>query len=194
MAGLPNFTGNKEMNVLAKRHYGLALRSMASSLRAIAGTDVELILRVVVMMTMYEVSFPGPQARADIWLRRLLRAPPGHSVQGRTSQPCADAPHGRRRYPEHLPPAPALTGRRSPWPPPDVLLHGLFVTGLLPTLVSGAEYAHSLLSRVPLRGWPPRTFFDWITLAGKWSRASIETRLRATTWWGGLFQLRYLYG
>jgi hypothetical protein len=54
-AGLSNLNGDKEMNLLAKHHYGLALRNMASSVQNMAGLDLELVIRAVVMMAMYEV-------------------------------------------------------------------------------------------------------------------------------------------
>ncbi|KAK4031917.1 hypothetical protein C8A01DRAFT_20939 [Parachaetomium inaequale] len=55
MASLSNLTGDKEMNTLAKHHYGLALQNMASSVRNMASVDIDLVLRAVVMMAMYEV-------------------------------------------------------------------------------------------------------------------------------------------
>jgi hypothetical protein len=62
MASLSNLTGDKEMNTLAKHHYGLALQTMASSVRNMASVDLDLVLRAVVMMAMYEVSFVYPCA------------------------------------------------------------------------------------------------------------------------------------
>ncbi|KAK4106270.1 hypothetical protein N658DRAFT_13257 [Parathielavia hyrcaniae] len=56
LTGLSNLTGDKEMNTLSRHHYGLALRTMASSMGNIAGLDLELVLRSVVMMAMYEVT------------------------------------------------------------------------------------------------------------------------------------------
>jgi hypothetical protein len=56
LAGLSNLTGDKEANTLAKHHYGLALQNIASAVRNMAGLDLEVILRAVVMMAMYEVS------------------------------------------------------------------------------------------------------------------------------------------
>ncbi|KAK4252077.1 hypothetical protein C7999DRAFT_10336 [Corynascus novoguineensis] len=55
MASMSNLSGDKEMNTLAKYHYGLALQSMASSVRDLGSLDIDLVLRVVVMMAMYEV-------------------------------------------------------------------------------------------------------------------------------------------
>ena len=57
MASLSNLTGDKEMNTMAKHHYGLALQNMASAVRNMASVDIDLVLRSVVMMAMYEVSF-----------------------------------------------------------------------------------------------------------------------------------------
>lgn len=57
MASMSNLNGDKEMNTLAKYHYGLALQSMASSVRDLGSLDIDIVLRVVVMMAMYEVSF-----------------------------------------------------------------------------------------------------------------------------------------
>ncbi|KAK4156746.1 white-opaque regulator 1 [Chaetomidium leptoderma] len=56
LAALSNLTGDKEMDILAKHHYGLALQNMASTVRNIAGVDIDLVLRAVVMMAMYEVT------------------------------------------------------------------------------------------------------------------------------------------
>lgn len=56
LAGMSNLTGDKETNTLAKQHYGLALQNMAASMRNMAGVDLDLILRIVVMLAMYEVS------------------------------------------------------------------------------------------------------------------------------------------
>lgn len=55
-AGLSNLTGDKEMSTLAKQHYGLALHNMAFYVGNLAGADVELVMRAIVMMAMYEVS------------------------------------------------------------------------------------------------------------------------------------------
>jgi hypothetical protein len=56
LAGLSNLTGDKETNTLAKHHYGLALQTMSSLVRNMAGVELDLILRAVVMLAMYEVS------------------------------------------------------------------------------------------------------------------------------------------
>ncbi len=56
LAGLSNLTGDKDMNMLAKHHYGLALQNVSSSIQNVAALDLEIIMRAVVMMAMYEVS------------------------------------------------------------------------------------------------------------------------------------------
>jgi hypothetical protein len=64
-AGLSNLTGDKEMNTLARHHYGLALRNMASSVGNMAGLDLEIVIRAVVMMAMYEVRSSCLEARVS---------------------------------------------------------------------------------------------------------------------------------
>jgi hypothetical protein len=56
MAGLSNLTGDRQLSTRAKQHYGLALQNITSSIRDMAGLDLEVVLRAVVMMAMYEVS------------------------------------------------------------------------------------------------------------------------------------------
>lgn len=56
MAGLSNLNGDKQMSTLAKQHYGLALQNMSSSVRDMSGLDLDIVLRTVVMMAVYEVS------------------------------------------------------------------------------------------------------------------------------------------
>ncbi|KAK4169303.1 hypothetical protein QBC43DRAFT_60166 [Cladorrhinum sp. PSN259] len=57
LAGLANLTGDKEMDNLAGQHYGHALQKMSTSItgKNVAGLDLEVILRTVVMMAMFEV-------------------------------------------------------------------------------------------------------------------------------------------
>ena len=57
MAGLSNLTGDKEMGALSRYHYGLALHNVASSVRGPESLELDLIMRIVVMMAMYEVSY-----------------------------------------------------------------------------------------------------------------------------------------
>ncbi|KAL2164218.1 hypothetical protein VTH06DRAFT_3434 [Thermothelomyces fergusii] len=56
LAGMSNLSGSKELNMLARHHYGLALQNMVSSVRDVSKLDLDLVLRIVVMMAMYEVS------------------------------------------------------------------------------------------------------------------------------------------
>lgn len=55
MAGLSNLTGDKEMSTLAKHHYGLALQNVSSSIRNPSRLELDIVMRAVVMMAMYEV-------------------------------------------------------------------------------------------------------------------------------------------
>ncbi|KAK3295677.1 uncharacterized protein B0H64DRAFT_322315 [Chaetomium fimeti] len=70
LAGLSNLTGDKEMNTLSKHHYGLALHNMASSVRDMGSIELDLIMRTVVMMAMYEVirggNEPSSPARTHV--------------------------------------------------------------------------------------------------------------------------------
>ncbi|GAB1320260.1 hypothetical protein MFIFM68171_10470 [Madurella fahalii] len=55
LAGLSNITGDKQMNTLARQHYGSALQNISSSIRDVARLDLEIVLRSVVMMAMFEI-------------------------------------------------------------------------------------------------------------------------------------------
>lgn len=55
LAGLSNLTGDKDMSTLARHHYGRALQNMSSAIRNVAGVDLDVVIRAVVMMAMYEV-------------------------------------------------------------------------------------------------------------------------------------------
>ncbi|KAL2171112.1 hypothetical protein VTG60DRAFT_3803 [Thermothelomyces hinnuleus] len=55
LAGMSNLSGDKELNTLAKHHYGLALQNMASYVRDLGNLDIDIVLRIVVMMAMYEL-------------------------------------------------------------------------------------------------------------------------------------------
>jgi hypothetical protein len=57
MAGLSNLTGDNEMGTLSRYHYGLALHNVASSVRDPKSLELDLVMRIVVMMAMYEVSY-----------------------------------------------------------------------------------------------------------------------------------------
>jgi hypothetical protein len=60
MAGLSNLNGDRQLSMLAEQHYGLALQNITSSIRDMAALDLDIVLRSVVMMAMYEVSsLPG---------------------------------------------------------------------------------------------------------------------------------------
>jgi hypothetical protein len=65
MAGLSNLNGDRQLSILAKQHYGLALQNITSSIRDIAGLDLEIVLRSVVMMAVYEVSSLPDSAPSD---------------------------------------------------------------------------------------------------------------------------------
>ena len=68
LAGLSNLTGDKETGTLAKHHYGLALQSIALTVRNMATADLDLLLRSVIMMAMYEVSCHSTTLRRAIFL------------------------------------------------------------------------------------------------------------------------------
>lgn len=60
LAGLSNLTGDKQMNTLARQHYGLALQNISSSVRDVATLDLDVVIRAVVMMAMFEVCLSLP--------------------------------------------------------------------------------------------------------------------------------------
>lgn len=64
LAGLSNITGDKQMNTLARQHYGVALQNMSLSIRDVTRLDLEIALRAIVMMAMFEVSLPVAPWRA----------------------------------------------------------------------------------------------------------------------------------
>ncbi|KAK4177356.1 hypothetical protein QBC36DRAFT_135188 [Triangularia setosa] len=73
LASLSNITGDKEMSTLSKQHYGRALQNISTSIMAkhVPELDLDVILRAVVMMAMYEVvrgrdEQPAPGARTHI--------------------------------------------------------------------------------------------------------------------------------
>ncbi|KAH6849986.1 hypothetical protein B0I37DRAFT_413420 [Chaetomium sp. MPI-CAGE-AT-0009] len=75
LASLSNLTGDKEMSTLARHHYGLALHNVASSVRNMKSLDVkslelDLIMRIVILMAMYEVirggNEPSSPARTHV--------------------------------------------------------------------------------------------------------------------------------
>ncbi|KAK0732846.1 hypothetical protein B0T21DRAFT_385030 [Apiosordaria backusii] len=57
LASLSNITGDKTMSTLSKQHYGRALQRISTSIMAkhVPELDLDVILRAVVMMAMYEV-------------------------------------------------------------------------------------------------------------------------------------------
>ncbi len=80
LAGLSNLTGDKGANTLAKHHYGLALQHIASTVRSLSGdVDLDVTMRAVVMMAIYEVSPSYPTPRKLLGDKSLT--PPGHSSQ-----------------------------------------------------------------------------------------------------------------
>jgi hypothetical protein len=52
-----NLHNDRELNTLARQHYGSALHSISSRIQNITDIDLEVILRAVVMMATYEVSY-----------------------------------------------------------------------------------------------------------------------------------------
>lgn len=57
LAGLSNRMRDKDLNTLATKHYGQAIQSMSTFIRAknMKEVDLEVVLRAVVMMAMFEV-------------------------------------------------------------------------------------------------------------------------------------------
>ncbi|KAK0722800.1 hypothetical protein B0T26DRAFT_234306 [Lasiosphaeria miniovina] len=56
LASMSNLTGNKELYILAREQYGLALRHMALSIRNSRGAlDLEVAMRMVVMLALFEM-------------------------------------------------------------------------------------------------------------------------------------------
>ncbi|KAH6636274.1 hypothetical protein F5144DRAFT_601032 [Chaetomium tenue] len=70
LAGLSNLTGDKELSTLSRYHYGLALRNVSSSVRDPKSLELDLVMRTVVMMAMYEVirggNEPSSPARTHV--------------------------------------------------------------------------------------------------------------------------------
>ncbi|KAK4204442.1 hypothetical protein QBC40DRAFT_272857 [Triangularia verruculosa] len=73
LASLSNINGDKQLSTLSKQHYGRALQSISSSIMAkhVPEIDLDVILRTVIMMAMYEVvrgrdNQPAPGARTHI--------------------------------------------------------------------------------------------------------------------------------
>ncbi|VBB86686.1 Putative protein of unknown function [Podospora comata] len=73
LASLSNINGDKKLSTLSKQHYGRALHNISSSIMArhVPELDLDVILRAVVMMAMYEVvrgrdEKPAPGARTHI--------------------------------------------------------------------------------------------------------------------------------
>ncbi|KAL2270292.1 hypothetical protein VTJ83DRAFT_2476 [Remersonia thermophila] len=58
LAAMSNLSGDKAMNTLAKQHYGQVLQTIASSMRNIATVDLDVVLRAVIIMAVYEVTRP----------------------------------------------------------------------------------------------------------------------------------------
>ncbi|KAK3368065.1 hypothetical protein B0H63DRAFT_403914 [Podospora didyma] len=61
LASLSNLTGDKEMQTLANQQYGVALRTIVNSLKNIQGLDLEVSLRAVVNLALFEVVRVQPQ-------------------------------------------------------------------------------------------------------------------------------------
>ncbi|KAK0646222.1 hypothetical protein B0T16DRAFT_328227 [Cercophora newfieldiana] len=55
LASQANLTGDKELMVLARQQYGLALQGTAFGLRDIHGLDIGVYLRAIVMLGMFEI-------------------------------------------------------------------------------------------------------------------------------------------
>lgn len=58
LASQSNLTGDKELMVLARQQYGMALQGTAFGLQNIEGLDIGVYLRAIVMLGMFEVSSP----------------------------------------------------------------------------------------------------------------------------------------
>ena len=82
LAGLSNLTGDKGANTLAKHHYGLALQDIASTVRSLSSeVDLDITMRAVVMMAIYEVSSNNSTAFPSRCCVASRSPPPGHSRQ-----------------------------------------------------------------------------------------------------------------
>ncbi|KAK3333096.1 hypothetical protein B0T19DRAFT_116647 [Cercophora scortea] len=55
LASLGNLRGDKDLHTLARQNYGLALQNMALSIKDIQASDLDVPMRTVVMLALYEV-------------------------------------------------------------------------------------------------------------------------------------------
>ncbi|KAK3692946.1 hypothetical protein B0T22DRAFT_367393 [Podospora appendiculata] len=56
LASLGNLRGDKDLHTLARQNYGLALQNMASSIKDMQAADLDVSIRTVVMLALYEVT------------------------------------------------------------------------------------------------------------------------------------------
>jgi hypothetical protein len=70
LASLSNLTGDKEMYTLARQKYGTALQHVVTSITNLQGLDLEVSIRTVVMLAMFEVRLkrPAQHVSAISWL------------------------------------------------------------------------------------------------------------------------------
>lgn len=82
-ASLSNLSGDKDLMVMGRQHYGQALKSTAQSLANLEGLDLEVTVRAVVMMGMFEVSRWPFHARvvAQLTHFQIVRGEGGKAAQ-----------------------------------------------------------------------------------------------------------------
>lgn len=95
LASMSNLTGDKVLDTMARQKYGLALQHTASSLANPQAMNLDLSLRTVIMLAVYEVSIFSsvPSVAGRCRLHVFL----GYSKQGPTSRRCANAYDGSNR-------------------------------------------------------------------------------------------------
>ena len=58
---MSNLTGDKEMQVMAREKYGLALRLMVASIQNLQTIDLTVSVRTIIILALFEVSFYFPR-------------------------------------------------------------------------------------------------------------------------------------
>lgn len=61
LASMSNLTGDKEMQVMAREKYGLALRLMVASIQNLQTIDLTVSVRTIIILALFEVSFYFPR-------------------------------------------------------------------------------------------------------------------------------------
>jgi len=55
---MSNLTGDKDMQVMAREKYGLALRLMVASMQNLQTVDLTVSMRTIIILALFEVRFP----------------------------------------------------------------------------------------------------------------------------------------